>query len=401
MNQIITNEKKTDRTKSRKYMYWVDLMRSFGIIVMPFFHCGIYLFLGLDFFPPGFFANQLRVLAIPVFSFLSGYVMFINYPKVNDYKTYIRKKLKYIIPNYLIWGSIVSIVIQFSDYSNYNYSTIFIDIFFIISISFLYLLTGHVWVLYFIYVVILFYIFYPLLLKIINKFRRTILFHLSFIILILAICLISNYSSIDLISIINVPNTVFSVVLLEYFSYFILGIVFASNKDKLARIHNRKLLVILIIPIYIQLYIIVNYKIWGENLTWFLNIIASTISIFIEYLIFYKIKFSKNLKKEKKQNNIIISKGKTVNFSSLKEKIKIGLWKLGLHSGGIYYIHIPVTFIVQPIVQYFYFSLNENITKSYFLLITFTSGLLVLIISYLLVNFIRRNVKKSRYLVGI
>jgi peptidoglycan/LPS O-acetylase OafA/YrhL len=291
MYQYKTIEEYAEKLKSTQYMSWIDLWRGFAIILVTMFHCGVQKSLGLGVFPVDFFDNIWFNIALPPFIFLSGYAMLINYPQVNDYKMYLKKKLKYIIPNYLIWGSAISIFYRFWQLSNFYQITNLIDIFYLILFSLLSLFTGNVWGLYFIFVLIQFYIFYPLLLKIINKFRKPLLFFLFYFLFLLILSLISTYS-VDLLSIseltfsIQFNNTYemklnylgflfISKQFLDYLSFFIFGIICAKYKKVISKLNYYKLIIILLIPIYIQFYLIVYFDIFGGYFTWINRIIIS------------------------------------------------------------------------------------------------------------------------------
>jgi hypothetical protein len=419
MYQYKTIEEYAEKLKSTQYMSWIDLWRGFAIILVTMFHCGVQKSLGLGVFPVDFFDNIWFNIALPPFIFLSGYAMLINYPQVNDYKMYLKKKLKYIIPNYLIWGSAISIFYRFWQLSNFYQITNLIDIFYLILFSLLSLFTGNVWGLYFIFVLIQFYIFYPLLLKIINKFRKPLLFFLFYFLFLLILSLISTYS-VDLLSIseltfsIQFNNTYemklnylgflfISKQFLDYLSFFIFGIICAKYKKVISKLNYYKLIIILLIPIYIQFYLIVYFDIFGGYFTWIIDTMNINLAIFILLLFFSNITLPLDsiFKKQKDENNKINLKSKSLSTGFIKNKIKRTLWKLGIHSGGMYYIQFFILFFIQYLTKFLIYNLNIALSYYYLLSVSTLSSILVIVISYLLINFIRKNVKRSRYIIGI
>ena len=96
-----------EKIQSKQYLYWVDLMRSLPIITMVMLHCGVPLYHGVAFLPTWFFHDLVQGVTVSTFTFLAGYTMCIHYPQIDNYKTYTKRKFKYILPNYLLWGTTV------------------------------------------------------------------------------------------------------------------------------------------------------------------------------------------------------------------------------------------------------------------------------------------------------
>jgi hypothetical protein len=127
------------------------------------------------------------------------------------------------------------------------------------------------------------------------------------------------------------------------------------------------------------------------------------LAIFILLLFFSNITLPLDsiFKKQKDENNKINLKSKSLSTGFIKNKIKRTLWKLGIHSGGMYYIQFFILFFIQYLTKFLIYNLNIALSYYYLLSVSTLSSILVIVISYLLINFIRKNVKRSRYIIGI
>jgi hypothetical protein len=409
--------KSLKKLESKKYLYWVDLMRSFGISTMVMAHCNAHIYLSLGLLPLNFFYNQFWLLAVPVFTFLSGFTMVINHSQNENYKLYLKRKLKYIIPNYLIWGTLVSFFSLFFIYIDKNQFANFADFITYIVEALFKVLTGNVNIIYFSYIIIQFYIIFPFLLKLIDKFKRPFIFYFLYMLFLLGFLLFSIYvldfmalsdlnfkiqiSDNTRATILFLRHSPVSKIFIGYLSFFILGMICAKKRDFFSKIGGKSLIVIVLLPLYIFFYIIINYNLFGSKWTWFLNIIFSNYFIFMEFLIISQIKFSR---KKQIENQIELSQ-KRKNSKNFKYKILIGLWKLGLSSAGIYYIHIFIAYFVQLFIAFLmgFIFLIPSINQSIFiyLIISFITAILILFICYKIVNYVRKKVEKSRYIIGI
>ena len=422
------NEKIVIKKESKNYLPWVDIMRGSGIILITIHHFGLHIFLGLNVLPIDFLDNIFYYSVIPVFIFLSGYTIYINYNQISSYKTYFRKKFKYIIPNYLIWGFPTSFFFL-SFTLSYNFDPILVLIATILSV-----LTGNIWILYFIFIIIQLYIIYPFILKIIDKLKKPFIFFIIYLLSLLILFIISIYF-IDLVSIAKLTIAIplkynynlnlyylryfpISMNYLEYLSFFIFGILCAKYKSVISNLKYHKVILALLIPLFIFLYIILsgyhaNPLMWApssqtnniqtrfvEYFGWFLNILAQIIYLFILFSFFSKIKFSSNMiEKEKIEKSEIKLKTKKSKFKWVKNNIKLILWKIGLYSAGMYYMHFIILYFVLSFQNRLYYDLNSNLYLLF--LIRLLGVLFVLGISYLLVHILSKNIENSRYIVGI
>ncbi len=428
VEQSNNNIKVINKIKTKNYISWIDIMRGIGIIIIIFHHVGLNVFLGSGALSYEFYDNILYYSVIPVFIFLSGYTMYINYNEISNYKTYFKKKFKYIIPNYLIWGiPTCFFFLLFTLSSNLDFISLLIT-------TVLSVLTGNIWIIYFIYVIIQLYIIYPLILKIINRIKKPFIYFIIYILLLLIIFIISIYL-IDVASLsklaLKIPlnqqanlnlyilrYTPISVTYLEYLSIFIFGILCAKYKSNISNLKHHKAIIVLLVPIFILLYFTVSgyhvnpvmwtsssqpvkiYPKFEEYFGCFLNIIAQLIYLFMIYSFFSKIKFSSNtIEKENIERRKVNEKSIKLKFKRLNNKIKLILWKVGIYSAGIYYMHFFTLYFFLSIQNLI---LSKLIPNLYILFLIRFFGLLFLIaISYLLVNYLSKNIKRSRYIIGV
>lgn len=401
-----------DRVKSKNYIYWVDLMRGLGITLIVMGHCQV--------LPSLFFLTMIWALTIPLFTFLSGYTMFINHSQINNYKSYLKKKLKYIIPNYLIWGTLLAFFDLFLVYINNNQLSDLNDLLSLLINTFFKLLTGNVGIVYFTYILIQFYIIFPLILKIFNNSDKPIIIYILYLIFLLSLAIISMFL-IDLIivsqfsfiiefnqslefPIFYLVYTPISFVFLLYLSFFMLGIICAIYREKMEKISKNNWTIISLIILYIFFFLIIRFTDNDTYIFAFLDGIAISLIVFIAFLAFSRIKISKNIINENgnalNETNIKI-KRKEPLLNSMNLKIKKTLWKIGLNSAGIYYTHSFIVFFVKLSINLILSSLNIIPSQNLTLIINIITFITTLIISYLLIEKIRKNIKKSRYIIGI
>ena len=107
---------------------------------------------------------------MPLFMFISGYVMYYAYPKISDsssYFKYVRKKFIRLMPSYIVFATIVflmkKIVGYYTNLDNpINTNDSYFDAFLIPTLSY----SGSLW---YIYVLFEYYLVFPILLFFFNK----------------------------------------------------------------------------------------------------------------------------------------------------------------------------------------------------------------------------------------
>ncbi len=404
-------DKNLYKPKKKNYFYWIDINRGFSIICLVLTHSGFAAHLSRLTYPNFYIFDLFHYLVIPIFIFLSGYAMAINYPQIDNYKVYLKKKLKYIVPNYLIWGFItVFFTFCWSYINNNQIGKLFNikEILFLLINSFFLVITGVVNVIYFVFFIIQFYIIYPILLKIMNKFKKPQFFYfVSLLIIIFLIYFLERYFGIfnftkfnftiqfdsehtfdvyPFCGIFFAPNS------LIFLSVFILGMVCGKNKKILSTIKHNKLIIIFLLVIF-SLYLFLGPCV---------NHLFSAPIVLVIVSFFYKmtLKSNTNINEKKNIKNNLKTNQNNLNLKIefVKEKSKNVLWKLGINSAGIYYVHS----LFAPIIQITTFFIG-NLTGYLLPILVLTSiglTILLLVLSNLLVNFIKKKVDRSRYIIG-
>jgi len=405
------------KIKSKNYIPWIDITRGFAVLFLIMTHVGVPVFLNLLTFPKDYFMHIFKTFVNPMFYFLSGYAMFINYPQIDNYRAYLKRKLKYILPNYLIWGTIVFFLTISWTYINSKRLDEYFkvqEIVYLLITTILNVLTGRVNVLFFVYLLIQFYILYPLFLKIFNKFRDPIILFILVFCLRLFLnflswqevnvfflndfCLIIPYNEKHNIEICFFDMLfVFTHMFFTYLVFFILGIVCAKDKRIISLIKKNQFVKLLLIAIFLLYLFSTNFR----------SYLFSSIILLIMVSIFYEIKISREnqLKENTTEIRKIESQEVKRKTNLINIKIKNFLWNLGILSGGIYYVHPlfgPLIEILNIFINSVIINLITNISIYLFFLFLISLGLsaLSLTLSYVLVKTIKNNIKQSKYIIG-
>ncbi len=154
------------------------------------------------------FLNQIARFAVPIFFIISGFVLEISGREEMSYWSFVKRRFSKIFIPYIFW----SLVYYFLIYNN-NHDSLW-EVF----------LTGNAsYQLYFIPGLLVFYLTFPLLHKLFEKINNKFLFIVSSILGIALLCINYYVKAFDLGESINV-------MILAY-SFFVIGIVAAKNKN--------------------------------------------------------------------------------------------------------------------------------------------------------------------------
>ncbi len=175
--------------------------------------------------------NQVSRFAVPLFFLVSGFVLELNYKKMN-YLVYLKKRTSRILIPYLIW----SIIYYYFIYT--NHTTNFLKA----------ILTGSAsYQLYFVPSLFIFYLIFPLI------HRIYFLISNKLVLIILAIIelflLHTDYQTHT--SILPYPVAVF---LFNYF-VFVLGMIFSRNRESFVKIINRFKLILFPLTLWAGFYV--------------------------------------------------------------------------------------------------------------------------------------------------
>jgi len=300
--------------------------------------------------------------AVPLFIFISGFMLYKNYNDNYDIFNYYKKRFKRIIPVYLLF----SIFYEF-------YFYLFIELKFNITLANLYkiiadLLTAsafyHFW---FIGLIVNFYIFYPLINKVVNKYKRKLnyLLLLSIIIQILWISI-----RVYFLKMINKNLNIFTTIIwysIKYFflsdiAFFMLGIYICFKYNQNFKVLTSKSFSYILIAFFI-LFTIILSLLWLNKIHGPYKSIIQNVALFLYapmILLLYKIAL--RIKNEKR----------------LLKKIFLFLGKLSfiiyLIQGGI--IILIISFIKK-------IGLTYN-SWYYYLLVFLISAIVSIVPSYLI-----------------
>lgn len=193
-----------------------DILRGFAIIGVVLIH--ITAPLATEGKVLAVLVNQISRFAVPVFFFLSGWGLTIaeSYAKSDGYWDFLKARFLSVFPQYIVWNFIY---LAYSDvWSSQNLMEV-------LKAFLLGIIYNH---LYFVPVILVLYVFYPLLLKVANKFG---------VLLSLFITMISQLSDVW----IQHEYFYMNKNILNWIFYFIFGMWFAKNfKDKVQHLQKYK-----------------------------------------------------------------------------------------------------------------------------------------------------------------
>lgn len=159
--------------------------------------------------------NMFSKFAVPAFIFLSGLVLFYNYidrdMKLKDVKTFYKKRLSQVILPFVIFSLFYYIFVQVLG-SDMSFSEAYVSLY---TWDFWYkFLTGNMFYhLYFIFIILQFYILFPLLLVLFQRYKK-----MSQYMIWIGLLIQLLYLYIDM-HYLNMPVTL----LFSFFGYFLLG----------------------------------------------------------------------------------------------------------------------------------------------------------------------------------
>ena len=320
----------------------IDYLRGFAILAVLMIHISAN-FTNLELLNNLMIFNILIDVfahyAVPLFIFISGFVLSIKYYGLFSLKSFYQKRIKSIIPHYIIFS--ILYIIFYSIIT--NPPTFILIVFKILTANSSY----HLW---FFAILIEFYIFYPFIIKIYHDFEKKGKINI-FLMLSLFIQVMWTITILLLQTLIN--NSLFTNltgrIFIPYLFYFTLGIYFSRNLNYVYKsFKSKKIYSIVLFFISIFLTIIIS-MFWIKGIidyNYFYGIpkIYFVIPIIIE-VVYYPIIFillfeiSRYLMKRK---NIIAS----------------SIYLLGKYSFGIYLIHV---FFIRIAIKLFgYVNIDFN-----------------------------------------
>lgn len=326
--------------------------------------------------------NVFSHFTVPLFIFISGFVLSLKYSGSFSKETFYKKRAKSVLPAYVIFSLfyILLNVVSSGKNGNLQFPSVIKIIFYLLTASGYY----HLW---FFALIIQFYIFYPYIMKLYESFKvnsRTFLF--IFLVLttqqvwlttrsIIIIYFTSNsyFNSMDYFN--NIFEFLLNLVFFSYIFYFVIGIYVCQNYEYvIGKILNS---IKWVIPIIIVLTGLIS-ALWINGIARYKNLdsIPESYSIFYDLLnsVYYPFIFSVFLIIS---YNLLNNRNKRLDFSRTISLI-------GEYSFGIYLIHpLFITIIVMLIFPYF--SINFNYLIFYpalFILTLLLSYFSVYLLSY-------------------
>jgi peptidoglycan/LPS O-acetylase OafA/YrhL len=333
--------------------------------------------------------------AVPLFIFISGFVLSLKYKGLFSQKKFYKKRAKSILPQYIIFSILYlcfNIIIS-AIHGNLKFPSITEIIFYFLTASSNY----HLW---FFALLIQFYILYPYIIRLYENFvNNGKIFHFIFFALIMqqACIIIENIVITDFISSTYFNSrTYFNVILslllgrifFPYIFYFIIGIYVCQNyQSVLDKIFKAKKW---IIPIIIVFTLVIS-ALWINGIYKYgsYDNISPRYSIYYSLLnsIYYPFIFSMLLIIS---SNLLHIKNKYSNYSKTISLV-------GRYSFGIYLIHPLYMAIISSIFSYFNVDFNCLIFYPTLFISTLTlSYFSVYLISYLPYGEILIGIKKQQ-----
>ncbi|MFX1446481.1 MAG: acyltransferase family protein, partial [Promethearchaeota archaeon] len=129
----------------KNYLYEIELIRGFAIIIILLRHSQVFYYIDLGFFKSGYF-HDVSVFGVPLFYFISGLTLTIKYKNNLNLKEFYKKRYQYLIPCYLFWSYLVLFMLNIGIPYYNDYNIIYEDGFFLNFLIhyFTLILTGQV-----------------------------------------------------------------------------------------------------------------------------------------------------------------------------------------------------------------------------------------------------------------
>ena len=245
--------------KKRKRIEEIDYLRGFAILAVVAIHSSghftetsnVNLLLTIN-----VIIDIFLYFAVPLFIFISGFVLYIKYKGLFSKKLFLQKRAKSILPPYIIFSILYTLYdITIAINGNSSFPSI-------MKITFNFLIASSYYHLWYFALIIQFYIFYPYIIKTYDKFtsnHRTFYFMFSALIiqelwLIVKEIILNYFNSNTYFNSITYFNTILDLLLKRVFFshifYFVLGIYVCQNYEYIVdKIFNAKKLIISIIVI--------------------------------------------------------------------------------------------------------------------------------------------------------
>jgi len=332
-----------------KYYEEIPIIRSIATMLVVLVHVTSRIYYANGEFTNhviGYF-NQFSRLGTPIFAVISGFLLTISTLKRPfDLNYFIKSRFTKILLPFIIWTTLY-IILSFSFDETFNSLSN--------NIINTYLLGSGETHLYFILVVIEFYILFPLLQKISSGKPIVILYVLATILNIFWF-----YFGNGLFQFKNdIINTFINsrIFILNWISFFVLGILFAKHYENVNKliIKYKKVIITISIILFINLYITIDLENLISSST---SIMLINIPIFITVLMYFY---------------------KTIKNSKLLMEI---FTKIGNFSMGIYLVHLIVIMLYRRIFNSIVFNNSATFILSY-IIILLASIIIVELISRL------------------
>ncbi len=425
MSKDISSPEKDVET-SQKYYHELDCIRGIAIFTLLCFHTAVLEFMDMGVLPEKFFISILFSFSVPVFFFLSGLGLTIKYKdKELNLREFYKSRYLTLIPAYLIWSFLITAFVMIGDVMLNSNTPLFQTILspeFIANFIINYLigaLTGHVYTVWFVFVLFFYYLIFPAILKLFKSMslrEKQIIIIIVFFLTILSFILnaiginmffigdkfiIYEYSSKDINYVIDLG---FFFRFIPYFINFLLGIYIAFNYEEFKKSlkENNLLKVIIVVGCFFSYIFFQLIQI--ECIIVMKYVVFSICSIYLLLLIFSQGFNWSNIgieNDESFQDNEAsdISWGKKIKNKCIKF-----WWFTGQKSTGLYFTHRVVMAAVW-IILYFILGItlwNEfgpEVSRAQAFLYCSLSLVMIYIGCLILIKIIRK-LPYNEYIIG-
>jgi len=345
-----------------------DILRGFAIFGVIIIHNFSYSYMFQTVDIPLFIIAIIRAIAssaVPTFIFISGYCNYGIYNKNYNYISFWKKKLKRIITNYTCYSILyfcLMLFLQPNLFTDLN-SRLFQFLIDYLTFSVYY----HFW---FIGLILSFYLFYPLIERLVSKYEEKIVFILIVSIIIQIFWYMFRIFLYDFVNQSFFPpilqiflNKTIKYTFLSYISYFIFGMLFYQKIQEISNLKYERFknLIVLLIPVIIVTSLEFSFLYINQNYGISFSLIKNFGLILFFPCILSFLCLSFKISQTKKISNKIFS-------------------ILGQHSFSIYLIHPLFIFFIEKYLFYLFRGLLIDWVFKIFVI--FTTMILSLIFSY-------------------
>ncbi|TXT61913.1 MAG: membrane protein of unknown function [Promethearchaeota archaeon] len=168
--------------------------------------------------------------------------------------------------------------------------------------------------------------------------------------------------------------------------------VCAKDKRILSLLKENHFAKILLIALFLLYLFIIDFR----------SYLFSSIFLIVIISLFYKseLPFDKELINKSSMERNIKAQKEEKEKKSIRGSVTTFLWKLGIFSGGIYYVHGLFGPLIQQL-NILFIDIFGNKSLGLFLLLSFGYSAISLTLSYGLVKIIKNKLKNSKYFIGI